>query len=204
MVAAERIRWYDRASRALHDAGYQSWRCPPDRARAARQPASRFRRSRSRMRCETPGAEPEPSRVRASPILDELRSLDSSPGSTSARRPVRFEAMREGSGHHHHLVWRPLRTLTPFTDAELGTHHPARLRASSPRRLRARDRASRRLQQLRLLTAGCALERGPRGLSRAMGVQKPCKSGVAGRAARGYQDARAGGFFERFLLLPSR
>ena len=32
---------------------------------------------------------------------------------------MRFEAAREGSGHHHHLICDHCGTLTPFTDAEL-------------------------------------------------------------------------------------
>ena len=120
MVGTQHTHWYDRASRALHDAGYR-------RAARARWCSScwtpsraRSRRSRSKTRSATASAGARAvSRASVYRILDELEELGLVARLDVGQATVRFEAMREGSGHHHHLVCDHCGTLTPFTDAEL-------------------------------------------------------------------------------------
>jgi Fur family ferric uptake transcriptional regulator len=120
MVAAERTRWYDRASRALHDAGYRR-----GGARLTvlelldRQPCALSAiEIEDALRNRGHGARAV-SRASVYRILDELEALGLVTRLDVGQATVRFEAMREGSGHHHHLVCDHCGTLTPFTDAEL-------------------------------------------------------------------------------------
>ena len=120
MVAAQHTRWYDRAKRALHDAGYRrgsarltvlelldSQPC----ALSAIEIEDALRNSERGTRAV--------SRASVYRILDELEELGLVTRLDVGQATVRFEAMREGSGHHHHLVCDHCGTLTPFTDAEL-------------------------------------------------------------------------------------
>jgi Fur family ferric uptake transcriptional regulator len=52
-------------------------------------------------------------------ILDELETLGLLARLEVGQGIVRFEALREGGGHHHHLVCDRCGTLTPFSDDEL-------------------------------------------------------------------------------------
>ena len=52
-------------------------------------------------------------------ILDELEALGLITRLEVGQGIVRFEAVREGSGHHHHLICDVCGTLTPFTDEAL-------------------------------------------------------------------------------------
>ena len=120
MVAAERTRWYDRASSALHDAGYRR-----GGARLTvlelldRQPCALSAiEIEDALRNRGHGAR-SVSRASVYRILDELEALGLVTRLDVGQATVRFEAMREGSGHHHHLVCDHCGTLTPFTDAEL-------------------------------------------------------------------------------------
>ena len=52
-------------------------------------------------------------------ILDQLEALGLVARLEVGQGVVRFEAAREGVGHHHHLICDVCGTLTPFTDPEL-------------------------------------------------------------------------------------
>jgi Fur family ferric uptake transcriptional regulator len=52
-------------------------------------------------------------------ILDELEALGLVARLEVGQNVVRFEPVREGRGHHHHLVCNRCGAITPFTDAEL-------------------------------------------------------------------------------------
>ena len=65
---------------------------------------------------------------------------------------ARYEPIRTGDGHHHHLVCDNCGTVTPFTDPDLET---AIKKLEPPRpdaRRRTRNRAPRRLPRLQRLT----------------------------------------------------
>lgn len=120
IVAATESDWYGRASRALQDAGYRR-----GGARQAvlelldRQPCAR-----SAVEIETAlrhGARSARTASRASiyRILDELEALGLVARIEVGQGVVRFEPVREGSGHHHHLICDHCGALTPFTDEEL-------------------------------------------------------------------------------------
>jgi len=52
-------------------------------------------------------------------ILEELERLGVIQRVELGQTMVRYEPVRAGSGHHHHLVCDHCGTLRPFTDAEL-------------------------------------------------------------------------------------
>ena len=120
MVAAERTRWYDRASRALHDAGYRRGgaRLTVLELLDSQPCALSAIEIEDALRNRERGARAV-SRASVYRILDELEDLGLVTRLDVGQATVRFEAMREGSGHHHHLVCDHCGTLTPFTDAEL-------------------------------------------------------------------------------------
>jgi Fur family ferric uptake transcriptional regulator len=112
--------WYARASRALADAGYRR-----GGARLAllglldAQPCALSAvEIEEALRHRSP-APRTASRASIYRILDELEALDLVARLEVGQGIVRFEAAREGSGHHHHLICDHCGTLTPFTDAEL-------------------------------------------------------------------------------------
>ena len=120
MVAAERTRWYDSASRALHDAGYRrgSARLTVLELLDSQPCALSAIEIEDALRDRSQGARTV-SRASIYRILDELEALGLVSRLEVGQATVRFEAIREGSGHHHHLVCDHCGTLTPFTDAEL-------------------------------------------------------------------------------------
>jgi len=118
--------WYDRASQALSDAGY--------RRGAARRAVLELLDTQP---CAATAIEIEDvlrhrsqatrtvSRASIYRILAELETLGLVTRLEVGQGIDRFEAVREGSGHHHHLVCDHCGTLTPFADEELerAIHH---------------------------------------------------------------------------------
>jgi len=112
--------WYDRASQALSDAGY--------RRGAARRAVLELLDTRP---CAATAIEIEDalrhrsqatravSRASIYRILAELETLGLVTRLEVGGGIDRFEAVREGSGHHHHLICDHCGTLTPFADEEL-------------------------------------------------------------------------------------
>jgi Fur family ferric uptake transcriptional regulator len=117
--------WYDRANQALHDAGY--------RRGAARHAVLELLDTQP---CAATAIEIEDvlrraqatrtvSRASIYRVLAELETLGLVARLEVGQGIDRFEAVREGSGHHHHLVCDHCGTLTPFADEELerAIHH---------------------------------------------------------------------------------
>jgi len=112
--------WRERATRALATAGY--------RRGGARQALLQLLDAQP---CARSAVEIEDLLRRAAPagravsrasiyrILDQLETLGLVSRLEVGQGVVRFEAVREGSGHHHHLICDVCGTLTPFTDPEL-------------------------------------------------------------------------------------
>jgi Fur family transcriptional regulator, ferric uptake regulator len=120
MPATPPTDWYNRASRALHDAGY--------RRGGARHVVLELldtqQCARSAIEIEEilrhePHTARTVSRASIYRILAELESLGLVAKLEIGQTMVRFEAVREGRGHHHHLICDSCGTLTPFTDDEL-------------------------------------------------------------------------------------
>jgi Fur family ferric uptake transcriptional regulator len=120
MVVTAHTDWYDRAGRALHDAGYR-------RGGARRavlelldtQPCARSAIEIEAALREKPHTRRPVSRASIYRILAELETLGLVARLEIGQAMVRFEAVREGHGHHHHLVCDRCGALTPFTDDEL-------------------------------------------------------------------------------------
>ena len=120
MIAADQRAWYERATHELAGAGY--------RRGAARQAVLELldeqECARSAVEIEdllrrrTEAGRPV-SRASIYRILDQLEALGLVSRLEVGQGVVRFEAVREGSGHHHHLICDVCGTLTPFTDPEL-------------------------------------------------------------------------------------
>jgi Fur family ferric uptake transcriptional regulator len=112
--------WYDRAKQALHDAGY--------RRGAARLSVLELLDTQN---CAATAIEIEDvlrhqpqatrtvSRASIYRILAELEALGLVTRLEVGQGIDRFEAVHEGSGHHHHLICDHCGTLTPFADEEL-------------------------------------------------------------------------------------
>ena len=112
--------WYQRATSALAAAGY--------RRGGARQAVLELLDSqpcgRSAVEIEDAlrrrgAAARRVSRASIYRILEQLEALGLVARLEVGQGVVRFEAAREGSGHHHHLICDVCGTLTPFTDPEL-------------------------------------------------------------------------------------
>jgi len=120
MSAEDERGWYERATRALAAAGYR-------RGGARRavlelldgQPCGRSAVEIEDVLRRRGGRARPVSRASIYRILDELESLGLVARLEVGRGVVRFEAVREGSGHHHHLVCDVCGTLAPFSDPEL-------------------------------------------------------------------------------------
>jgi len=120
MTAPRPTGWYDRANQALLDAGYRR-----GGARHAvlelldTQPCACSAIEIEEILRHRPQAGRAVSRASIYRILAELEALGLVAKLEVGQGIVRFEAVREGSGHHHHLICDSCGTLTPFTDPEL-------------------------------------------------------------------------------------
>jgi Fur family ferric uptake transcriptional regulator len=120
MVESKHTEWYDRASRALQDAGYRrggarhallelldTQAC----ARSAIEIEEALRHLSQATRTV--------SRASIYRILAELEALSLVTKLEVGQATWRFEATRGGKHHHHHLVCDRCGTLTPFADEAL-------------------------------------------------------------------------------------
>ena len=120
MTATSPGGWYDRANQALHDAGY--------RRGAARhaviklldaQPCAATAIEIEDVLRHQPQTARTVSRASIYRILAELETLGLVARLEVGQGIDRFEAVRGGSSHHHHLICDHCGTLTPFADEEL-------------------------------------------------------------------------------------
>jgi len=120
MPTSDRTAWYDRARRALADAGYRR-----GGARLAvlalldRQPCALSAIEIEEALRGDSHERRAASRASIYRVLDQLQELGLLSKLEVGQGIVRFEAQREGNGHHHHLICDRCGTLTPFTDPEL-------------------------------------------------------------------------------------
>jgi len=120
MVESKHTEWYDRASRALQDAGYRRGGArhalielldAPAAARSAIEIEEALRHLSQATRTV--------SRASIYRILAELEALSLVTKLEVGQATWRFEATRGGKHHHHHLVCDRCGTLTPFADEAL-------------------------------------------------------------------------------------
>jgi Fur family ferric uptake transcriptional regulator len=120
MSTTKRSGWYERANQALHGAGYRR-----GGARLAvlqlldSQPCARSAIEIEGALRDDSQAPRTASRASIYRILDELTALGLVAKLEIGQGTVRYEAARDGTGHHHHLICDHCGTLTPFTDEEL-------------------------------------------------------------------------------------
>jgi Fur family ferric uptake transcriptional regulator len=120
MARGEHTEWYDRASRALQDAGYRrggarhallelldTQTC----ARSAIEIEETLRRESQSTRAV--------SRASIYRILAELEALGLVATLEVGESMWRFEAAGGGKHHHHHLICDHCGTVAPFADEEL-------------------------------------------------------------------------------------
>jgi Fur family ferric uptake transcriptional regulator len=117
---AKHSDWYARASRALADAGYRrgSVRLAVLELLDNQPCALSAVEIEEALRHRAPDPKTA-SRASVYRILDELEALGLLAKLEVGQGIVRFEAAREGSGHHHHLICDHCGTLIPFRDEEL-------------------------------------------------------------------------------------
>jgi Fur family ferric uptake transcriptional regulator len=120
MAASKYSHWYDDAGRALADAGYRR-----GGARLAviglldSQPCALSALEIEDALRHDSDAPRSASRASIYRILDELTGLGLIARLEVGQGVVRYEPVRDGHGHHHHLICDHCGTLTPFTDEEL-------------------------------------------------------------------------------------
>jgi Fur family ferric uptake transcriptional regulator len=113
----ERTSWAERASRALADAGYRRGGARHailallDEQACALSALEIEQALRARNRAV--------SRASVYRVMEELEAVGVVQRLDLGQGIVRYEAVRHGSGHHHHLVCERCGRLEPFTDASL-------------------------------------------------------------------------------------
>jgi len=115
MPGAENSGWLERATDALAAAGYRRGGA----RRALLELLDAQPCARSAVEFEDLLRARPVSRASIYRILDELEQLGLVTRLEVGHGTVRFEAAREGSGHHHHLICDVCGTLTPFRDEAL-------------------------------------------------------------------------------------
>jgi len=120
MARGEHTEWYDRASRALQDAGYRRGGARHAQlelldtqtcARSAIEIEETLRRESQSTRAV--------SRASIYRILAELEGLGLVAKLEVGESMWRFEAAGGGKHHHHHLICDHCGTVAPFADEEL-------------------------------------------------------------------------------------
>ena len=154
MSAEDERGWYEQATRALAAAGYR--RGGARHAVLELLDAQPCGRSAIEIEDALAAAAARAAGLAASiyRILDELESLGLVARLEVGSGVVRFEAVREGSGHHHHLVCDVCGTLTPFSDPELERAIDCVSRRVALDGLRARGRVARFVRRLFTLSRG--------------------------------------------------
>jgi Fur family transcriptional regulator, ferric uptake regulator len=111
------MSWAERASRALTDAGYRRGGARSaivellDEQACALSAVEIGEALRARRH--------EVSRASVYRVLEQLEQIGLLQRVEVGQGIVRFEPLREGSGHHHHLVCEVCGRLEPFTDETL-------------------------------------------------------------------------------------
>lgn len=117
-MTVRRGDWYRRATRMLSDAGYRRGGAreevlalldAQECGRTAIEIEDALRRECARA----------VSRASVYRILEQLTALGLVSRIEVGSGTARYEAVRPGSGHHHHLICDVCGTLTPFTDEAL-------------------------------------------------------------------------------------
>lgn len=113
----ERPSWSERASRALADAGYR--RGGARRAILALLDEQACALSAHEIEQALRARNRAVSRASVYRVMEELEAVGVVQRLDLGQGIVRYEAVRHGSGHHHHLVCERCGRLEPFTDASL-------------------------------------------------------------------------------------
>ena len=120
MGATVHTDWYERASRALHDAGYRRGGARyalPEQLDT--QPCARSAIEIEETLRHQSQATRTVSRASIYRILAELEALALVTKLEVGEAMCRFEAARGGKHHHHHLICDHCGTVAPFADEEL-------------------------------------------------------------------------------------
>jgi Fur family transcriptional regulator, ferric uptake regulator len=114
---AQRSTWAEQASHALADAGYR--RGGARRALLELLDEQVCALSAIEIEAALRARKTAVSRASIYRVLEELEAIGVVQRVKLGRGVVRYEARRQGSGHHHHLVCDRCGRLEPFTDASL-------------------------------------------------------------------------------------
>ena len=109
--------WAQRAALALSDAGYRQGGAR--RAILELLDEQRCALTVLEIQRALSGRAREASRASLYRVLDALETVGMVQRVELGQGTVRYEPVREGPGHHHHLVCERCGRLEPFTDAEL-------------------------------------------------------------------------------------
>jgi Fur family ferric uptake transcriptional regulator len=112
-----RPSWAERASRALADAGYR--RGGARRAILELLDEQACALSAHEIEQALQDSSRAVSRASVYRVMEELEAVGMVLRLDLGRGIVRYEAVRRGPGHHHHLVCERCGRLEPFTDASL-------------------------------------------------------------------------------------
>lgn len=109
--------WAQRAALALSDAGYRQGGAR--RAILELLDEQECALTALEIQRALAGRKREASRATIYRVLDELETVGMVQRVELGQGTVRYEPVREGRGHHHHLVCERCGRLEPFTDAAL-------------------------------------------------------------------------------------
>jgi Fur family transcriptional regulator, ferric uptake regulator len=115
--AVQPSAWAKRATYALREAGYRQGGAR--RAILELLDEQECALTAPEMQRALAGRKREASRATIYRVLDELESVGVVHRVELGQGIVRYEPVRDGAGHHHHLVCERCGRLEPFTDAEL-------------------------------------------------------------------------------------
>jgi Fur family ferric uptake transcriptional regulator len=113
----QRSTWAEQAEQALTDAGYR--RGGARRAILDLLDEQACALSAVEVQAALAGRRRDVSRASIYRVMEELEAIGVEQRVELGQGMVRYEAVRSGSGHHHHLVCDRCGRLEPFTDAGL-------------------------------------------------------------------------------------
>lgn len=114
MSSSEKTTWADQATRALSDAGYR--RGGARRAILELLDEQTCALSAVEIEAALSARKREVSRASVYRVMDELEEIGLLQRVEIGQGIVRYEPLRHGPGHHHHLVCDHCGRLQPFTD----------------------------------------------------------------------------------------
>ncbi len=112
--SSEKMTWADQATRALSDAGYR--RGGARRAILELLDDQTCALSAVEIEAALSARKREVSRASVYRVMDELEEIGLLQRVEIGQGIVRYEPLRHGPGHHHHLVCDHCGRLQPFTD----------------------------------------------------------------------------------------